>query len=106
GRLVPGSRYGRQILPAKHRQRASFALCEERFEHMFRDRRRRRTAMAAVLDEHHPGDLRVVARREKHEPAVVPEILVRLALGGLPAFERDDLGRAGLARYVVTLEAG
>ena len=43
---------------------------------MLRDRRGVR-AVHAVLEEHDAGNLRVVARREEHEPAVVAQVLGR-----------------------------
>ena len=57
-------------------------------------------AVDAVLEEHHAGDLRVVARREEHEPAVVAQVLAAL---GAPrrALVRDHLRGAGLAAHVV-----
>ena len=49
---------------------------------------RRVAAVHAVLEEHDAGDLRVVARREEHEPAVVAQVLVGLARPRpCPAFE-------------------
>jgi hypothetical protein len=81
------------------RQRPPFLLREERVEHVVRDRARR-SAVNAVLEEHHAGDLGLVARREEHEPAVVAQILVGLA-GRALALVRDHLRRAGLARHVV-----
>ena len=45
-------------------------------------------AVDAVLEEHDAGNLRVVARREEHEPAVVAQVLVVLpGRGACPAFE-------------------
>ena len=45
-------------------------------------------AVIAVLDEDDAGNLRVVARREEHEPAVVAQVLVGLAAAAaVPWFE-------------------
>ena len=54
----------------QHRQRQAVLLGEERLHHVLGDRRGRR-AVLAVLGEDHAGDLRIVTRREEHEPAVV-----------------------------------
>src|SRR6185503_21023500 len=58
--------------------RASVLFPEETLQDGARDRRRRRAAMAAVLHEHRPGDLRIVPRREPHEPGVVAPLLREL----------------------------
>src|SRR5205823_1529241 len=79
----------------------SLALREERIQHMAPDRRRRDAAMAAVLDEDRSCNLRIVARREEHEPAVVAQVLVGLPLRRLGALVRNHLRRARLARHVV-----
>ncbi len=45
----------------------------------------RQVAVLGVLGEDHAGDLGVVARRKKDEPAVVTQILARLRAGRLAA---------------------
>ena len=59
----------------QHRQRPPFLLREVGLDHVLGDRRAE-VAVLAVLGEDHAGDLRVVARREEHEPAVVAQVLV------------------------------
>jgi len=39
-------------------------------------------AVNAVLEEHNAGDLRIVFRREEHEPAVVTQVAGGLIRGG------------------------
>src|SRR5438094_703190 len=75
-------------------QRAPFLLRKERIENVMRDERRVR-AVYAVLEEHDAGDLGIVARREEHEPAVVAQVLGRLAGRRLPLV-RDHLRRSRL----------
>ena len=60
-------------------------------------------AVHAVLGEDHAGDLRVVARREEHEPAMVAQVLRRPRRGASRV--GDDLCRAGLAADVLAVDA-
>ena len=53
---------------------AAFLLGEVGFDDVLGDRRGQ-IAVLAVLGEDDAGDLRVVARREEHEPAVVAQVL-------------------------------
>src|SRR5262249_60892243 len=69
--------------------------------------RRRIGPVEPVLEEHDAGDLRVVARREEDEPAVVAEVgvLVQL-LRAQAVLIGDDLRRPRLAADVVSFDAG
>src|SRR6185503_15763494 len=71
------------LLGGGWRQWLAVLFGEECFEHVFRDRRGPGAAMTAVFHEHDAGNLRVVAGREEDEPAVVAQVLRRLALRGL-----------------------
>jgi hypothetical protein len=61
--------------------------------------------MAAMFRKHHPRDLRVVARREKHEEPVVPHVHAG-ARGLRLSVEGDDLSRAGLSGDVPARQLG
>src|SRR5262245_30214249 len=71
-------------------------LLEELLIDPFRHRRRRPRAGAAVLDEDRHHELRVVDRREAHEPGVVA-LLERHVLGPDAHALRHHLHGAGLA---------
>ena len=58
------------------------------------------SAVDAVLEEDHTGDLRLVARREEDEPAIVAQVLARPS-GGDTAGIRDHLRASRLPGYVV-----
>ena len=60
----------------QRRQRPPFLLREVRLDDVLGDRRAE-VAVLVVLAEDHAGDLRVVRRREEHEPAVVAQVAVR-----------------------------
>ena len=57
-------------------QRPAFLLGEVGVDDVLGDRRGQ-VAVLGVLGEDHAGDLRVVARREEHEPAVVAQVACR-----------------------------
>src|SRR5687768_4923149 len=58
---------------SQRRKRAPFLLGEIRLDHVLGDRRAQ-VAVLVVLAEDDAGDLRVVARREEDEPAMVAQV--------------------------------
>ena len=65
---------------------AALLLGEKRVQDVLRDGRRVR-AMNAMLEEHHAGYLRIVARSEEDEPAVVAQLPWCSRGRSLPALE-------------------
>src|SRR6185312_7233825 len=94
------------LVRRRRRQRLAVLLGEERRQDVMRDRGGV-GAVDAVLEEDDAGNLRVVARREEDEPAVVAVVDV-LVLGLRDEARRvgDYLRGAGLAADVVPFDAG
>ena len=61
-------------------------------------------AVYAMFEKDDAGNLRIIARREKWEPAVVAEVLGGVARRCQLTGVGNDLGGAGLARNVVARE--
>ena len=105
----PSSRPDDRSLQAWSRGAGSAFLgsrsCEEDLEDLPDDRRRRRPAVPAVLDDDREGDLRVLRRRVSDEPGVVALGLRELV--GVDATRLlEDLRGAGLSGDADRAERG
>ncbi len=89
-------------LRRQRRQRTAFLLGEIGFHRVLGDWGAQ-IPVFGVLGENHAGDLRLVVRREEHEPAVIAD--VHLALHRLGSRERNHLRGPGLAGDVESWHA-